>query len=409
MATVLKLHQAGRHDQVIALIEAALISGQPRGWMYQVLALTYKIQGRPAEDVERALLSDVDPNLEYSNVILTAAYLARFKDKAPALQMYRQASLQAPFRPEPYIMGLKVARELEDVDAIEWAVTGIFNYAWEGNYQRYQRSAESAARETLDRLKSAGQTEEAERFRAAFLDARIRDLVVELKWTGEGDVDLLVEEPGGTVCNYEVAHTANGGVHLQDGYGPKQENCYEKYVCVRALSGRYSIRIRHVWGKIVGGKAILKVTKHQGTTSESVKSFTVELSQKDQVVTILLENGRREAPDPKLEQSNRDVSLRLFRQMPSRLKPFIDQLTPQQYATLEEFQIGRQNLLARQIGVGAIGIQPIISVVNEGVTSGVSAVVSADRRYVRIGVSPVFNTIGEVFNFSVPVGSVGGN
>lgn len=409
MSTALKLHQAGRHEQVIALIEAALISGQPRGWMYQVLALTYKIQGRPAEDVERALLSDVDPNLEYSNIILTAAYLARFNDKAPALRMYRQAALQAPFRPEPYIMGLKIARELEDADAVEWAVTGILNYAWDGNYQQYQRSAQSAARETLERLTREGLKQKADAFRAAVREANERDLVVELKWTGEGDVDLLVEEPGGSVCNYELAHTANGGVHVQDGYGPKQENCYEKYVCVRAVSGRYTLRVRHVWGKIVGGKAILKVTKHQGTTSESVKTFTIELSQKDQVVTILLKNGRREAPDPNLEQSTRDVSLWRFKDMPSQLKPLVNQLTPQQYATLQDFQVGRQNLFVRQIGVGAIGIQPIISVINEGVTSGVSAVVSPDRRYVRIGVNTTFNTIGEVFSFSVPVGAISGN
>jgi hypothetical protein len=140
MSTALKLHQAGRHEQVIALIEAALISGQPRGWMYQVLALTYKIQGRPAEDVERALLSDVDPNLEYSNIILTAAYLARFNDKAPALRMYRQAALQAPFRPEPYIMGLKIARSAHAGRAgSETEIEIVFRQPQRQKEQRHQR------------------------------------------------------------------------------------------------------------------------------------------------------------------------------------------------------------------------------------------------------------------------------
>ena len=35
--------------------------------------------------------------------------------------MYQQASRQNPVRPEPYIIGLRLAREMKDVDAIEWA------------------------------------------------------------------------------------------------------------------------------------------------------------------------------------------------------------------------------------------------------------------------------------------------
>ncbi len=41
-------------------MEGALVSGQGQPWMYDVLALSMQIAGRPKADVERALLSHVD-------------------------------------------------------------------------------------------------------------------------------------------------------------------------------------------------------------------------------------------------------------------------------------------------------------------------------------------------------------
>jgi hypothetical protein len=51
-------------------------------------------------------------------------------------------------------------------------------------------------------------------------------------------------------------------------------------------------------------------------------------------------------------------------------------------------------------GRGAVGFQPIIQVLPEGTMMSVFGVVSADRRYVRVAVSPIFSTIGEVTTFT---------
>ncbi|QDT52182.1 outer membrane porin HofQ [Caulifigura coniformis] len=58
----------------------------------------------------------------------------------------------------------------------------------------------------------------------------------------------------------------------------------------------------------------------------------------------------------------------------------------------------------------SVGFQPVIQTVFEGVQLGVSAVVSADRRYVRLAVAPFFQNITDVFTFSFfgGSGSIGG-
>ena len=57
---VLRLHQQHKHDHVMAAINEALIAGQSQPWMYDVLAMSMQISGRPQPEIERVLLSRVD-------------------------------------------------------------------------------------------------------------------------------------------------------------------------------------------------------------------------------------------------------------------------------------------------------------------------------------------------------------
>jgi len=52
------------------------------------------------------------------------------------------------------------------------------------------------------------------------------------------------------------------------------------------------------------------------------------------------------------------------------------------------------------VGFASTGFQPVIQQVQEGITLSVTAVVSSDRRYVRLSVNPQFNSITDVFTFS---------
>ena len=46
-----------KHEEIIALIEAALRHDQAQPWMYEILALSMKAAGRPQEDIDRAIMS----------------------------------------------------------------------------------------------------------------------------------------------------------------------------------------------------------------------------------------------------------------------------------------------------------------------------------------------------------------
>lgn len=396
---VLKLHNDKRYEHVITAIEGAILHGQSQPWMYDVLALTMEIAGRPREEIERVLLSRVDvTGLDIPNMLMSAAYLTRFGGEEPALRLYRQVSRLAPTRPEPYILGLKLARSRNDVDAVEWAATGILTSAWTKNHHELHRQAENAAAEEIQRLESEGRIERAKAFRRAMQNARRRDLVLRLTWSGTGDLDLVVEEPGGLVCSCQNPQSPAGGVLVHDGYGPDQKNCYEEYVAARAMPGTYRVRIRHIWGNIVGKRARLTVIRDRNSPEESIRSFTVPLAETDRIVRLALPQGRRRKAAPVESKETAQAF-----QQPRRPADVLRQIGLPGgggQGALQNFAVSRR-------AVGAVGFQPVVANFTEGISLPAAAVVSGDRRYVRIGLSPRFSNLTDLFTFSFV--NTGGN
>lgn len=60
------------------------------------------------------------------------------------------------------------------------------------------------------------------------------------------------------------------------------------------------------------------------------------------------------------------------------------------------------------VGAFSVGFAPVISVINDGITLSVQAVASADRRFVRLAVSPNFNNLIEIQTFAFASGGAGG-
>src|SRR5690606_15116981 len=84
--------QVEQHEHVIAVIQAALIHDQSQPWMYDVLAVSLKLAGRPEEEVERAFLSRLDFTIaDVDSMIFSAAYLRRLDANDAALRLYRQS------------------------------------------------------------------------------------------------------------------------------------------------------------------------------------------------------------------------------------------------------------------------------------------------------------------------------
>jgi hypothetical protein len=404
----LRLHDAGKHEHVIAVIEAALVSGQSQPWMYEVLALSMEIAGRPQEDVERILLSRVDfTGGDVPSMIYSGAYLTRFGGDRQALKLYRQASDIEPTRPEPYVLGLKLAKKLPDYDAVRWAATGIVTYAWTKDHQELHREAENAVLEAREALEKQGKNDEAAALEAAMVEARKRDLILRLTWAGAGELDLIVEEPLGTVCSYENPQSRGGGVLVHDGYGPNQQNCYEEYVCAFGAPGTYRAKIRHVSGNIVGKRGQLTIIRYQGTSNESVQRIAVPIGERDQVVRIPLQHGRRTDLAPLPQALPAGAVSGSFRRPRSQL---IGPPDAAGRAAARSLIDSRQRAMGGPAGglTSGVGFQPIVTAIPEGVMLGAAAVVSADRRYVRLSVAPNFSTITDVFTFSF-LGALAGN
>lgn len=417
---VFKLHQQKEHEHVIHVLQSALLNGQSQPWMYEVLALSMEVTGRPKADVQRVLLSLTDfGNANFASMMYSAAYLTRFNRVETALQLYRQASRLAPERPEPYILGLKLARKKADtehpgtgnagIEDIIWAAAGILQYGWTRHHEQLHRDAEDAALDVSRQLRTRNDEQGLADLKRTITAARRRDLVVTLTWNGTADLDLIVEEPGGTVCSFESPDSPGGGIHLHDGYGPRADNCNELYVCPQGLSGTYRFRIRRALGDVVGRRAQLTITRHAGTPAEKTTRQSIVIGEEDAVVPITLEGGRRTTP--RGVATSRIDPVSALTPPPPRNRPGRIQLTGHEEAVRDRFRASRENS-ARQAGhaqrggdmqraaAGVVGFQSVITNVNEGSFLQVNPVISADRRYVRIAVNPVFTNLTDVFTFS---------
>jgi hypothetical protein len=416
---VLQLQAGKKYDHVIAVIEAALLAGQGQSWMYDVLALTMQLAGRPKAEVERALMSHLDfAATDVASTLFSAAYLARFGAKEQALKLYRQASDLEPTRPEGYVLGLRLARELKDYAATQWAATGVLQSAWNKDYEQLHQEAEDAALNAERALRASGKGSQADALRDAMARARIHDLFVRLQWSGDADLDLSVQEPLGTTASCQEPQTRGGGVHRHDGYGPDPKNCYEEYVCAFGVPGVYVIRVRRIDGAIVGNRAQLTVVRNQGAKNETTQTFVIRLKGDRAAVRIPVLDGRRRELVPDRPAANGRTSLlqRLLpvllgqsprpRQIPWRAIPMA--IAPGAVAPAAAGQgaaapgAGNASFVTQAAATGglAVGYQPVIEEIPQGVTMTAAAVVSNDLRYVRLAINPSFTTITEVFTFT---------
>jgi hypothetical protein len=123
----------------------------------------------------------------------------------------------------------------------------------------------------------------------------------------------------------------------------------------------------------------------------------IKIGDQDSVVVFDLDHGRRSEP---LEAAQLAGAVK-------RQKAISRAVLAQQISSGSDPRAfpgafvgaGRQRPFVVGTG-GAVGFQPIIQVLMEGTIMSITGVVSADRRYVRIGAVPSFNTIGDVTTFT---------
>lgn len=400
---VMYLNDQQQHAHVIALLNAAIMEGQAQPWMYEVLAVTMGIAQSPKEEIERVALSVADfGNASYESMMYSGAYLTKFDRDAAALRMYRQAARMTPDRPEPYYFSLKLAAKTGDAADAIWAACGVLRNSWGVDRLRQQQQAEDLLAETERHLQKANQVDQLALLKEQAIEARRRDLQIQLKWNGTGDLDLSIQDPAGGVVSFTSRESAGGGYLLNDGYGPTPENCHEDFVCPKGFTGEYVITVKKASGKIVGDRGVLTIVTHAGSPLEKTETKSVSFAKvNEQVIRITLEEGRREQRRTAFFAAPLGVARDWERAAARVVRPARRGVDREARQVVAEMQESRQRGVVPAGGaVGGIGFSPVVRLIPEGANLAVQAVVSPDRRYVRIALSPTFNQIIDVAVFS---------
>jgi hypothetical protein len=411
--SVRRYMKAGQPDQVIAIINAALRHKQPQPWMYEALGLAMQASAAAPEEIERALMSAVDFNARSLDLMAVAEYLARSMPgnrpiELRALKLYRQVAALEPSRPEPLVAGMALAQRLNDLDGIQWSTVGVLSQAWPKNQQEIAQLASRVAIAAYEQLIAEGKKDEALKFKKALDEARVRDAVIVVSWTGEADIDLLVEEPSGAICSFRNPRTSGGGVMLGDETTAVDDSqstgaTTETYVLPQGFNGTYKMLLRRVWGKPSVDRVTVDYYVHRGSKNEKHLRKQISLDKGEASVAFELQNGRRNEALAE-EQLANAVNGQL-----AVGKAILAQQLNQQLAsatdtdTLGGFLGGNNRFGLR----GAVGYQPVIITLPEGANFSATAVVSADRRYVRCTTVPFFSTIPKVNTFNYSAGSSG--
>src|SRR5262249_25279168 len=205
--------------------------------------------------------------------------------------------------PEPYLAAAHYAEMGKDTDAMEWAAGNLLSRDWPVDNPRVHEAARERLKALVGTLQTPKRQDEADwaaRMTALATRQRQRDLVIQLTWQGEADLDLEVKEPVGTTCSFQQRQTMGGGILLGDNLSDRSS---ETYTAAEAFSGEYQVIVRRIWGHPLGSKATLKIIQHQGTPKEKVHQETIVF---DQTATrkVALMDGRRtsmaQVPPPAL-------------------------------------------------------------------------------------------------------------
>ena len=317
---------------------------------------------------------------------------------------------------EPLELGLTLSLEIEDQDGIQWACTGILGQAWTDDHLPLIEKAILAAQASAIRLKSSQGTEKAKAFHQEMKQAKLRDLVVRVVWTGDADIDISVEEPTGSICDKNTTRTLGGGLLLTDGSSldkPAKDGFSETYVCANGYAGQYRVLIRKVWGEVSGGKVTVNVLTDYGTADAKVSQYLVPIKQ-DAVLVAEVKNGHRKEPIvdaqlAKVQKRKADAGAVLAQVVPSNNSGRSGSAGSAYERLLSAYPGGGNGRIANGqnpfIGRGnVVGYRPIITFIPQGTQLSASVVISGDRKYVRITPTPFFSDIISVDTFNTFTG-----
>jgi hypothetical protein len=185
----------------------------------------------------------------------------------------------------------------------------------------------------------------------------------------------------------------------------------QSYALPQGFSGQYKVLVRRLWGHVATGKVTVDVFTHFGTTKVVHVRKQIPVSERDALVTFDLNEGRRTEP---LEQAQLAIATEnqeaISRAVLSQQMSEIDNGSSLTSDSGDAGNQGGAPVTPRNFAFfrpGSVGYQPVIITLPEGTNLFASAVVSADRRYVRITPLPLFSFVGQVTTFNFVTGQSG--
>jgi len=387
-------------------------------WVYKSLALALRMSGGSTEDIERAEVSTADRDPKDAHGYLQAAQaLAHDEKYTLALAFCQQAALLEPGTPHAYSEALNYAELGRDSKAMEWAAGNLLRHDWPVNNKKLQDRAVQKIEALVKLLDKAGRKEESERLVNAIAGKRQRDLVIKLNWQGDADLDLTVIEPTGSRCSPLNRQTIGGGVLIGDSLANMTS---ETYLAAEAFSGDYQIEIDKVYGHPLGGKAQLRIIRHQGTPDETEQLLTIELKSRHvEGIKLKLEDGRRketayvapresqEAPEaPAAAPQSRDKVLNQLRALADPEVTGVSRgfsggmMTSGRPALPSQIASRKSEPSPNDRTLYQTRVKPFVQ---NSLDVTAQAVLSADRRYVRLSMTPVFSGVTGFQNAPVMV------
>ncbi|WDI40776.1 hypothetical protein [Bremerella sp. P1] len=407
-----------RYSDVTGIIQLALRDGQLQPWMYEAMALAMQLDHAPKQDIERALMSAIDFSSGPNHMLVVASLMSRLDLDARALKLYQDVAQMEPLRPEPYSWGLKAAKRLEDNEAIRWACIGILSQEWPKEHLDIRQEAFNTAKAQLQQLLANKKNDVAEKFSENIREALVRDAIVKVTWSGESDLDLIVEEPSGSVCSQHNPRTISGGIFLGDAVSSLADagtdGAYEVYVVPKGFKGDYKMLVRKIWGDVTAGKITVDVFTNYGTEDQRHERQQLELGKDGALVTFTVPEGRRKES---LSEQQVQVAVETQAAMTRELVAAKLNNAAEGSTASEEYVADvndGSNDFVRRVR-NSVGYRPVITTLPEGTNFSAFAVVSADRRYVRFNGTPLFSSIGEVISYTFQgtntgaMGNTGGN
>ena len=206
------------------------------------------------------------------------------------------------------------------------------------------------------------------------------------------------------MCSAHAKQTVNGGTLLADSLANLTS---ETYVAAEAFSGKYRVSVERVWGKPLGGKAQLEIIRHQGTPEETAELITIKIDSNVTTPIVLdFEGGRRTetayVPPAGAHRPLEDITARVddTLEVMNKLRSLADP-DVRAYTQASQAGVASSGRAVSRSGTRVSQYQEndrttiqnkVKSFVANTLEVTSQAVLSADRRSVRVSVQPVFGT-----------------